>query len=201
MGMKRNKMILVILIGVLVIGTGIVGVFHLIAGDDSTLVTIGGYELTLTEEQYQRFKNSTLYEKLEVMNSIERRNVWLFLKAVQEEKLIDYLYLNHITHVARVLYLLNMGMIQDFKVIDYNWQIRGSSEYLNPRSGWFIDIRFISENGEIHHLSYSQTWGMQRITKECENGEILYHRMMNAIVGGRICEREYLHDIFICDKE
>lgn len=184
--MKHNKLILIILICVSIISIGIVGIFHSTNGDDSILVAIGEYEIVLTGEQSQRLKDSTLYEELEIMNSVEHRSVLLFLNAVREEKLIDHLYPNDITHVARMLYLLDIGMIQELKVISYNWQIRGSSRYLNPRSGWFINIRFISEDKKVYHLSYSQTWGLQRIAKENEDDEVLYDRRMNALVGGNM---------------
>ena len=52
--MKRNKLIVAILIGVLLISAVVLGVFHLINGDDSFPETSESNETALTEEQYQR---------------------------------------------------------------------------------------------------------------------------------------------------
>ena len=179
MVMKRNKMILVILICVLVICTGIVGAFYLIGGDDS----IGEEEIALTAEQYQLLRDSIRPIALEDMCNIERRNAWLILDAMAEANFVESAPQGQspVSRATWILDMLGVGVIQDISAVRVSEGIHDLADSLI--------LRIVNQEDNIYYIWYQRSLGLGMVTTESEYGEMVYNRVLHIIIDGQICER------------
>jgi hypothetical protein len=191
--MKRNKIILVIFISGLFIGAVVMGAFHFIDEEGPVPLESGEDEMILTEEQYQLLKDSIIPIELEQMSGIERRNAWLILNAMAEIGFVENRYPGEsgIGSVTWILNLLGVGEIEELTTV----RIDQEDE---PLAGVLV-IKIVTIEDSIYYIRYHQTWGIDMIIKESEDGEVIYDRFMHSIIDGRICEREYLRGPAICD--
>jgi len=192
MVMKRNKMILVVLISVLVIGTAIVSAFHLIDGGDGMMLT-EEEGIELTAEQYQLLRDSILHVELEDMCNIERRNAWLILDAMAEIGFVENRSPSEsgVSRATWILDMLGVGIIQELTVVRVSEGIHDLVDVLV--------IRILNTEGRTYYAQYNQTWGLGGVRKGSEDGEIIYSRIMHAIIDGQICRRESPRGAAICD--
>jgi hypothetical protein len=201
MVMKRNKIILVILICVLIISIGVIAAFRLIDGQDSIgedsppsmSVENGGAELELTEEQYQLLKDSILHEEIEEMSDIRRINAWFILNAMREIEFVENRSPGEsgVGSATWILDLLGVGEITELSVVRV-------TEGAHDLAGELI-VRIVNTEGSTYYIWYNRTWGLGEVTKESEDGEMIYNSLMYTIIDGRICEPESPHGPAICD--
>jgi hypothetical protein len=214
MVMKRNKIIVVLLISVLFIGAVVIGAFHFIDREDSvSLENIEDEmiltedpvplpnvedEVILTEEEYQLLEDSIIPESLEQMNDIERRNAYLILDAMAEIDFVENRAQGQsgVGFATRILDLLGVGEIQALEIVSYDNGIQESSAKASGVGGHF-NSRIVGENGQIYYMYYNQTWGIGIVRKESEDGEMIYNSALPTLYEGRLCEREYPRGPFI----
>jgi len=203
--MNNRKIILGIFIGVFIISIVIVGTLYLREGyslpeiSDDYQVTI--YELTLeemglTEEQYQLLRDSIRSASLEQMNAIERRNAWLMLDAMAEIEFVENRSPGEsgVGLATRYLELLGVGEIKELAVVDI-WQ-----QNIDDLAAVLV-MRIVNSEDRTYYLRYNQTWGLGIVTRDSEDGEIIFDSFIHSIRDGRLCEREYPQGSVISREE
>lgn len=191
MVMKRKKITLGILIGVLFIGAVVFGVFHLIDREEDDMAEVnGGDEMVLpeddatplTEEQSQFLRDSI--SDSDYMSNVSRRNAWLILDAMAEIEFVENRYPGEsgVGVVTLILGLLGVGEIEELTIVRV-WQ-----QNIDDLAA-SLTIRIVNMEGRVYYVWYNQTWGLEAITKESENGEILYDRELHRLTERGICHR------------
>ena len=208
--MTRRKVILGMFIGMLMISAGIIGVLYLRGGEDNLIpepsddyeVTI--YDLTLeemglTEKQYQLLVDSIMPEALEQMNAIRRRNAWLMLDFMTEIEFVDGSPPGHsrVGFATWILDVLDVGEIREITPVRV---IRAIDESTDSPSDSLL-IRILNEEDNVYYLWYPRSSLLARVTRDNEDGEILYESQIHVVRDGRLCEREYARGPIISCRE
>ena len=190
MVMKRNKIILMVLISILIISIGVVAVLYLIDDKGSMSVMNGGEEIMLaeegiglTEEQYQSLKNSI--RSFDQMSNVERKNAWMILNLMDEIGFIENRSPGEsgVGRATGILEMLDIGVIQEIEFVRI--------DQADQKLANVLVIRIISTEGIAYYLKYSQTSGLGVVTVESEGGEMIYNGAIHTIIDGKICELEY----------
>ena len=205
--MIRRKIISGIFIGILMIGAIVIGILYLRGGEDNLItepsddfeVTI--YDLTLeemglTETQYQLLVDSIRTTSLEQMNVIRRRNAWLILDAMAEAEFVEFYSSedgSRVGFATGILDLLDVGEIEELTVV----RLAQGDSYMADA----LIIKIANENGEIYYLRYPRSSLLSRVTRDSEDGEIIYESQMFTIRNGQLCEREYARGPIISCRE
>ena len=186
MVIKYKKIVVVILISVSIISIVVLGVFQLKNERAHTALTNGGDEVKLSEEEreYQLLRESILPETLEQMDSVGRRNAWLILNAMREVDFVENTVPGQsgISVVIGFLDLLDIGEIKETTVI--------RTEQTGQQFAEILVLRLTNEDGNIYYVWYHQTWALQMIAKDAEDGQIVYHSRIHTMIDGQIRERE-----------
>jgi len=198
--MNSKKIILGILIFVLIISAVVISNLYLRESKDYLLDTSDNYEVTiydltleemgLTDEQYQLLVDSILPESLEQMSVIRRRNAWLILDMMVE---IDFVEStapgqSRVGYATWILDVLGVGEIEELDIALLSQDA--------------LTIRIVNEDDEIYYLRYPRSSLLSRVTRDSEDGEILYEGQIHAVRDGRLCEREYARGPIVrCDGD
>jgi len=195
---------------VLMISVGVIGVLYSRGGEDNLIpepsddyeVTI--YDLTLeemglTEIQYQLLRDSIRATSLEQMNATRRRNAWLMLDMMVEIEFVETGYpgQSRVGYATGILDLLDVGEIREITPIRV---VRAIGESTDSPSDILI-IRIIDEEENIYYLWYPRSSLLGMVTKDSEDGEIIYDSLMFTIRNGQLCEREYARGPIISCRE
>jgi len=202
-GMNRRKVILVIFIGVLFIGAIAIGVFNLRETEDLMTMENGDYQVTiydltleemgLTEEQFQLLRDSILH--IDHMNAARRRNAWLMLDAMAEIEFVENRSSGEsaVGRATGVLDVLGVGEIQELTVV----------RVLEEESlAAVLVMQIVNTEDRTYYLWYNRTWGLGVVTRDNENGEMIYNSLIHVVRYGQLCEREYARGpIIYCSDE
>jgi len=190
---KRNKIILVISLCVLIISVGVV-VFSYLTDQEKSMSVANGEdemmfsevgEIELTEEQYQLLQDSLLHNSLEEMSSIERKNAWLILNVMDEIEFIENRYPGEsgVDIAVWTLELLGVGEIREIDFVRIE-------EGAHDLAGTLI-LKIVNQESNVYYIWYNRTWGLGVVTTESEEGEMIYNSAIHTIRDGQICKREY----------
>jgi len=204
--MNNRKIILGIFIGFFFIGMIVIGVFHLREKEDSmpeisddyqaTIYELTLEEMGLTEEQYQLLRDSILHKELEQMNAIERRNAWLILNAMAEIEFVESATQGQspVSFAAWILDLLGVGEIKELTVVRLSQGVHDLFDNLI--------LRIVNEKDNVYYIWYPRSLSLEMVTRDSEDGEVIYERAMYTISDGRLCKLEYARGpILYCREE
>jgi len=170
----------------------IVAILIIVAIAISAIIITNNSEdfMGLTREQHQLLEDSLRPVILENMNSERRFNAFSMLDAMREIGFVENGG-SSLGNAKRILYLLELGVIRDFTLVEYDIDcIEGNPYRTIPSLVGFFDARFTCENGEVYYVHYNQTWGLQWVRRGDRRGEAVFDSHSHTIVDGRIVERE-----------
>jgi len=185
----------------LMISAGVIGVLYSRGGEDNLIpepsddyeVTI--YELTLeemglTEVQYRLLVDSIMPEALEQMNAIRRRNAWFILDTMTEMEFVESATqgLSPVNYATWILEVLVVG------------EIRGITPVRVSEGGSLI-MRIVNKEDNIYYIWHPRSLSLARVTRDNEDGEILYESQIHVVRDGRFYEREYARGPIISCRE
>ena len=153
-------------------------------------------EMGLTEEQYQLLRDSIMPESLEQMSATERRNAWLILDAMAEIEFIESATQGQspVSFATWVLDLLGVGEIKELTVVRVS---EGAHDLFD-----ILIMRIVNEEDDVYYIWYPRSLSLDMVTRDSEDGEIIYDSLIHTIRDGQLCEREYPQgSIIYCREE
>jgi len=184
--MKRNRLIVVIL----VISAVVIGVFYLIESADpfpelsdefqDTIHQLTLEEMGLTGEQYQLLRDSLPH--VDQMNAVRRRNAWMILNEMREIEFVENECPGQ-SNVGFATWILDIFGLGEIKEI-FTVRILESVSLIED----LLILRVINTNNNTYYLLYHQSWGLWEVTKENENGEIIYSKTTHIVWDGKMHE-------------
>ena len=193
---KIYKKVLVLILCCVFVISGIITGFFILRNSMYEERDVGG----LTREQYDRLQAAIRPddpEVLESMSDVRRRNAWIFLNGMEEAGFKENTPPGYsgVLSVALILYMLDIGEIVDFKIVELEECESGHDLW-----GYFI-AQITDQDGQVCYVWYYQITGPGIFRKDSIDGKTSYSRFTHAIIDGRIYERKYPRGPVIRDVE